>query len=114
MLATVTEIQDHTGYSSFRTPISRSLTTPMTYPYPALVLLGVLDDGHGVLVLVCRLLKPGIQGLLVPIQLTFQLFQLLGGFEDVVLRKQMARHLSNTVEHPLNILYVPVNTSSWK
>ena len=54
----------------------------------ALVLVGELDQGHGVLVPAGRLLQPAVQDLLLPVQPDPKLLQLLARLTDVVLRVQ--------------------------
>lgn len=71
--------------------MSPQVVLAKTHSNPALVLLRVLDDGHGVVVFPGRLFQPGVQGLLVPVQLTLELLHLLCGFEDVVLEQRGKR-----------------------
>ena len=52
----------------------------------ALILACVLVQSHGILIFASRLLKPSLQGLLIPVHLRLHLFQLLGLPEDVVLQ----------------------------
>lgn len=85
-----------------------------THSNPALILLGVLDDGHGVFILVCWFLQPGLQGLLVPFQLTLQFLKLLSGFKDAVLWKYWQNYIRIRIMFLSNKIKVFKTSSFWR